>query len=114
MEDWAVDNGVELQFIQKGKPNQNGYVERFNRTFRTEVLDAYAFDSLNQVRVIASAWMWMYNNERPHGSLRYHTPISFMLKYGKLHTHNDQGQFPTFQHDIHNKNWKSLILNATN
>ena len=44
MELWAEDRGIDLKFIQKGKPNQNGYVERFNRTFREDVFDRYAFD----------------------------------------------------------------------
>jgi len=41
MADWAKDRQIDLKFIQKGKPHQNGYVERFNRSFREEVLDAY-------------------------------------------------------------------------
>jgi putative transposase len=113
LNEWAKENGIELQFIQKGKPQQNGYIERFNRSYRTEILDAFAFDNLKQVRTLTQAWMWSYNNERPHSALKYHTPTQFMLKYGKLHG-NPAGlnEFPTFQHDNINYNLKSLILNT--
>jgi putative transposase len=113
LEIWAKENGIELQFIQKGKPQQNGLIERFNRTFRTEVLDAFSFESIKQVRALTNAWMWSYNNERPHGALKYHTPAQFMLKYGKLHDHPaGLNEFPTFQHDYINNNLKSIILNT--
>lgn len=110
--DWSKDQQISLIFIQKGKPHQNGYIERFNRTYREEVLDCYAFDNLKQAQTLTKAWMWVYNNERPHSSLKYLTPTEFMLKYGKIHIKNDRMDFPTFQHDS-NYNWKSLILNAT-
>ena len=109
---WAKELGIELQFIQKGKPQQNGYIERFNRSYRTEILDAYAFDNLKQARMLTHAWMWSYNNERPHSSLKYHTPTQFMLKYGKLHVTDATKEFPTFQHDNINNNLKSIILDA--
>ena len=44
LENWALENNIELKFIQKGKPHQNGYIERFNRSYREEVLDAFAFE----------------------------------------------------------------------
>jgi len=112
MEKWAKDNDIELQFIQKGKPQQNGYIERFNRSYRTEILDAFAFENLKQARALTHAWMWSYNNERPHSALNYHTPTQFMLKYGKLHLRNSQCEFPTFQHDNINNNLKSIILDT--
>ena len=115
MKEWCEAKGIRLQFIQKGKPQQNGFIERFNRTFRTEVLDAYAFRNLKEARKITYAWMWIYNNERPHSSLGYKTPIQFMLKYGKLHFHPcGQSEFPTFQHDNDNESLKSLVLNTPN
>lgn len=113
MEQWAENRNIELKFIQKGKPNQNGYVERFNRSFREEVLDNYAFESIRQAQTLAHAWMWVYNNERPHSSLKYQTPVSFLLKRGKVANPQNQIDFPTFQQDINNK-WNCLILNATN
>jgi len=103
---FCESRGIELFFIQKGKPNQNGLVERFNRTFREEVLDQYLFDSIPQAQVFAQAWMWVYNTERPHSSLLYHTPNDFLLKYGKI----PEG-FPTFQQDI-NMNWNYIVQNV--
>ena len=114
LEQWCEKNHISLKFIQKGKPSQNGYIERFNRTFREEVLDSFSFESLSQARLYTQAWMWMYNNERPHKSLLYHTPVDFLLKYGKLHLPTECPQeFPTFQQNI-NYNWNFLILNVAN
>lgn len=110
---WCEEQGIELLFIQKGKPHQNGYIERFNRTFREEVLDVFAFENLNQGRLYTQAWMWVYNNERPHSALGHLTPTEFLLKYGKLHhLHKATAEFPTFQQDSNNS-WKSILLNVT-
>lgn len=79
--DWAKKHEVLLDFIEPGKPAQNGYIERFNRTFRDEVLDAYLFENLQQVRDIAEAWMLEYNYDRPHDSLGGLTPILYALEH---------------------------------
>ena len=49
LETWARHYAVELRFIQPGKPNQNAYIERFNRTYRYEVLDCYVFETLGNL-----------------------------------------------------------------
>ena len=74
---WCRDQGVKLNYIQPGKPNQNAYIERFNRTFRHEVLDAFVFEALPQVREITRRWINEYNDERPHESLRRIPPAMF-------------------------------------
>ena len=67
--DWCQANGVLIQYIQPGKPNQNAYIERFNRTYRNEVLNLYLFRSLREVRKITSRWIEEYNELRPHDAL---------------------------------------------
>jgi len=71
---WCEEHGIILQFIQPGRPMQNGFVERFNGSFRRAVLDAYLFEDLNQVRMLAQEWMDDYNYERPHDSFNGQSP----------------------------------------
>ena len=75
--DWAEDHTVELEFIQPGKPTQNAYIERFNRTYRDEVLNMYVFNTLSEVRAITEEWMDQYNEERPHDALGDLTPFGY-------------------------------------
>ena len=67
--DWCKTNGIEIQYIQPGRPMQNGFIERFNRTFRQDVLDAYLFEEIMQVKIEAEDWQDDYNNQRPHEAL---------------------------------------------
>lgn len=63
---WANQHKITLLYIQPGKPTQNAYVERFNRTARHEWLDMHHFDSVEQAQSLATQWQWLYNNERPN------------------------------------------------
>ena len=76
---WAEDHHVQLEFIQPGRPMQNSYIERFNRTYRDEVLDLYLFRSLTEVRDMTSNWMTKYNEERPHDALQDMAPVEYLM-----------------------------------
>ena len=69
LQNWATDNNIRMKYIQPGSPTQNAYVERFNRYFREDVLDAYLFNDLSEVRKLAWEWMDDYNETHPHKSL---------------------------------------------
>lgn len=73
-QDWAKEHNVRIDYIEPGSTYQNGFIERFNRTYRTEVLDAYWFDQLQEVREFTDSWMHMYNYERPHQALGMRPP----------------------------------------
>lgn len=72
--EWAEKHGINLVFIQPGNPQQNAYVERYNRTVRYDWLGQYLFSSINEVQEQATRWLWIYNNERPNMALGGITP----------------------------------------
>lgn len=74
---WCEQHHIQMIHIQPGKPNQNAYIERFNRTFRYEVLNAHLFTSLQEVRDITEEWIDDYNKERPHDALNGLTPTAY-------------------------------------
>lgn len=78
LQQWCDDQQIRLQFIQPGKPMQNGFVERNNGSLRKELLDAYLFYSLPEVREMAEEWKQDYNYERPHESLGFVPPVEFI------------------------------------
>lgn len=67
--EWAAAKGISISHIPPGKPDQNAFIERFNRTYRTEVLDAHLFANLEQVQAITDGWLVDYNEYRTHESL---------------------------------------------
>jgi putative transposase len=84
---WAESNGMTIQYIQPGEPNQNAYIERFNRTYRNELLDLYLFRNLAEVRDATYWWMIEYNEQRPHDSLNDLTPVEYMEKNAENSTY---------------------------
>lgn len=76
---WAKKRRIKIVYIQPGKPQQNAYVERYNRTVRYDWLNQYVFGELSEVQEFATKWLWHYNNERPNMALGGITP-SMKLK----------------------------------
>jgi putative transposase len=76
--DWCTAHGVAVHYLQPGKPDQNAYIERFNRSYRTEVLNAHLFESIAELRAITEQWLEIYNRERPHDSLGRVPPLTFL------------------------------------
>jgi len=77
LEEWCTKHKITIQFIPPGKPMQNGFIERKNGSIRKELLNAYLFNSLNEVREWCENWRIDYNTERPHKSLGYLSPERF-------------------------------------
>jgi putative transposase len=74
LQTWAQARAIHLEYIQPGQPQQNAYVERFNRTVRYEWLAQYLFDSIDEIQLYATQWLWSYNHERPNMALGGFTP----------------------------------------
>ena len=81
---WCTEHGIFIDYIEPGKPSQNAFIERFNRSVRNEVLDLYLFRNLEQVREQISQWKMKYNEHRPHDSLGGLPPVT----YAKLNAEN--------------------------
>ena len=74
---WLQERGVEPIFVEKASPQQNSFIERFNGTMRDEVLHGEEFDSVLEARVVITAWLDVYNRERPHRGLGMMAPLAF-------------------------------------
>ncbi|OGU00833.1 MAG: transposase [Geobacteraceae bacterium GWC2_48_7] len=83
---WAEANGMFIQYIQPGEPNQNAYIERFNRTYREELLSLYLFNNLSEVREATYWWRNDYNELRPRDSLGNMTPAEYIENYTRNST----------------------------
>jgi len=94
---WAKDEGIIIQYIQPGRPMQNGFIERFNGSYRREILDAYVFFELYEVRELTNRWMEEYNTCRPHEGLGNATP-------------QEWAQLDRDQQTMPDENWKSTNL----
>ena len=75
LQKWSIENDINIEYIQPGKPQQNAYVERYNRTVRYDWLNQYHFHSLDKMRNYATEGQWIYNNERPNMGIGGITPM---------------------------------------
>jgi putative transposase len=94
LQEWCDKNRIRIVYIQPGRPMQNGFIERKNGSLRRELLNAYMFDSLNEVREMVEQWRWDYNTERPHKALGYLSPIFYadrMLAAERPRAANENG-----------------------
>lgn len=110
--DFCKGLNIEIRYIQPGKPMQNGYVERFNRFYREDVLDAYLFSSLQELRLLTEEWMEFYNEKHPHESLNDMSPREYLeaVNSGKLATHKTQEEFTTINSHNSSSNISKLSL----
>lgn len=77
LDEWAYAVGLQLRFIQPGKPQQNAYIESFNGKFRDECLNEHWFMSMRHARQLIEEWRQDYNTQRPHSAIGYQTPDQF-------------------------------------
>jgi len=97
---WCTQKNIIIKYIQPGKPMQNAYIERLNRLFREDVLNAYLFESLEQVRILADKWKDEYNTLHPHKSLNGRTPQQAAIEMS--------GACPAHLNDLYLKDYFSV------
>ena len=73
--DWAKKRDIRIDYIQPGNPQQNAYIERFNRTVRFGLVSKFLFDSLEEVQNRSTRWLWFYNHQRPHSANGGYPPL---------------------------------------
>lgn len=78
---WAKEKAIRWDFIQPGCPAQNAYIERFNGTYRLEVLDANQFRSLDEARAVTTQWLAVYNEQRTHSAIGHLPPLAFKRRW---------------------------------
>ena len=114
LDQWCAERQITLQFIQPGKPMQNAYIERTNGSIRRELLDAYMFNSLSEVRILKEEWRVDYNMERPHKSLGYLTPLEFATLWSQKKEREPEHYPQTANEKSPNFEGSRLVDNAVN
>nr|WP_246343514.1 IS3 family transposase [Adhaeribacter radiodurans] len=98
---WCKEKEINIHYIQPGKPMQNGFIERFNGSYRREILDAYLFFELAEVRQLTENWLEEYNTRRPHEALGNLTPNEWLLKSRSGNMENSPQHTPSAQPVYH-------------
>lgn len=112
LQSWCKGKGIILQYIQPCKPSQNAYIERFNRIFRADVLDAYWFEDLEQLRVLIEEWRNDYNYNHPHSALNGYSPVAYYeeaVNSGKVPARKPGNNFTTINSYSYDNNDKCRI-----
>lgn len=112
LQQWCEQNDITLQYIQPGKPMQNAYIERKNGSIRRELLNAYLFYSLTEVRTMSEEWRMDYNTERPHKSLGYLSPVKYAEQYRKR-TEPAAQLYPQTANENHSQIEESCLVDKT-
>ena len=111
--EWCKGQCITIKYIQPGRPMQNAYIERLNRTFREDVLDAYIFETLEEVRILSDEWQYKYNYLEPHDSLQGKTPV--MMKESLPAASHLKQMIEQDQPNVHQQqNTQSFISNERN
>jgi len=95
---WCAKNNILIKYTQPGRPMQNAYIERLNRSYREDVLDAYLLESLEDARILSDEWQYKYNYLLPHESLNNQPPTLFNKSLSATHQITQMTK-----HDPHNK-----------
>lgn len=82
-----MERKITANYIQPGKPVQNGYIESFNGRFRDECLNANWFRNLFEARRRIAVWRDDYNRTRPHSALDIERRASSQPSGNALHPH---------------------------
>lgn len=77
---WAAQQNIALRFIQPGQPQQNAYIERYDRTVRYDWLGQHRFSSLHELQDYATRWQWFYNHVRSNMALNGFTPMQHIQR----------------------------------
>jgi putative transposase len=111
VQEWCEANRIIIKYIQPGRPMQNGFIERKNGSLRRELLNAYLFYSLNEVRQMCEEWRTDYNMERPHKALGYLSPIAYLEKHASGHPPSANENLPKTEENQTENDQKTKLTN---
>ena len=81
IKNWLEQQQVQTHYIEPASPWQNGIAESFNGKLRDECLSREWFRNRREAATLVACYQRYYNEERPHSSLNYQTPLEFRQAY---------------------------------